>query len=375
MPLNLEEHAAKALLHGRGVAIPEGQLARSPEEAARAAGRIGPSVVKAQIPSGRRGKAGGIKFADTPEEAAEAARQLLGATVAGHRVGAVLLEQKVDLTRELYLAVINDPGTKGPLLLLSPTGGMEVEELVASPEASLVRHGVDIRSELDAAGLRDAITGLDGLPADALARLVAAVYDAYIVSDAELVEVNPLGLTAAGELIALDAKVAIDESAAFRQEELAGQASTGPMTDLERAAAAVGLRYVELDGPVGILANGAGLTMATMDMVTYYGGKPANFLEIGGDAYTKGRDALKLVLDNPRVRSLLVNFCGAFARTDVMTEGIVAAWEDLKPDLPASFSVRGTGEDEAMRLLRQRLNVQASETPDAAVIAAVEAAR
>ena len=287
----------------------------------------------------------------------------------------MLLEQKVDLTRELYLAVINDPGSKSPLLLLSPTGGMEVEELVASPEAWLIRRAVDIRSGLDAADVRAAIAELEGLPTDALARLVAAAYDVYVASDAELVEINPLGLTAAGELIALDAKVALDESAAFRQEELAGQASAGPMTELERAAAAVGLRYVELDGPVGILANGAGLTMATMDMVAYYGGKPANFLEIGGDAYTKGRDALKLVLDNPRVRSLLVNFCGAFARTDVMTEGIVGAWEDLKPDIPAAFSVRGTGEDAAVRLLRERLGVQASATPDAAVIAAVEAAR
>jgi succinyl-CoA synthetase beta subunit len=204
------------------------------------------------------------------------------------------------------------------------------------------------------------------------------LYAAYRESDADLAEVNPLVLTVDGEVVALDAKVSIDPSSLPRQEEIVSSASTSQdqeqLTPLERRGRELGLQFIELDGDVGVLANGAGLTMTTLDVVSHYGGRPANFLEIGGDAYTRATPALALVLDNPRVHSLLVNFCGAFARTDVMAEGVITALEELRPDVPVFFTIHGTGEEEAVRLVRDRLGVEPYDLMDDAVKAAVEAA-
>jgi succinyl-CoA synthetase beta subunit len=175
--------------------------------------------------------------------------------------------------------------------------------------------------------------------------------------------------------VALDCKLVLDDAAVSRQAELAKQGAPEQLTDLEQRGRAIGLRFIELDGAVGVLANGAGLTMTTMDAVRHYGGRPANFLEIGGEAYTQATPALELVLSNPRVRSLVVNFCGAFARTDVMAEGVVKAWETLKPKLPVFFSIHGTGEDEAVKLVRERLGFEPFDLMDDAIKAAVEAAR
>ena len=195
----------------------------------------------------------------------------------------------------------------------------------------------------------------------------------YVATDAELVEINPLAVTSAGEVIAVDAKLSVDDSAADRRPELAALASAPALTGLEAQAATKGLRYIELDGSVGVLANGAGLTMTTMDVIEHYGGSPANFLEIGGDSYTLAVPALELVLANPNVRSLIVNFCGAFARCDVMAGGVVEAWEQLQPTLPVFFSIHGTGMDEARDLVRDRLGVEPFDSMDDAIKAAVEA--
>ena len=197
----------------------------------------------------------------------------------------------------------------------------------------------------------------------------------YAATDAELVEINPLALTAEGALVALDCKLVVDDAAAARQPELTAAAVPERRTPLEERALAHGLRLIELDGDVGVLANGAGLTMTTMDAVRHYGGRPANFLEIGGEAYRLSRPALEVVLANPRVRSLVVNFCGAFARTEVMTAGIVEAWQALEPAIPVFFSIHGTGEDEAVALVRARLGREPFDLMDDAVRAAVEAAR
>ncbi len=197
----------------------------------------------------------------------------------------------------------------------------------------------------------------------------------YASSDAELIEINPLALTPGGRLIALDAKLVLDDAAAGRRPELAALATSELRTPLEALALEHGLRFIELAGSVGVLANGAGLTMATMDAISHYGGEPANFLEIGGEAYRLGRPALELVLANPRVRSLVVNFCGAFARTDVMTEGLIEAWQALSPEVPVFFSIHGTGADEAVALVRTQLGLEPFDSMDAAVRAAVEAAR
>ena len=214
---------------------------------------------------------------------------------------------------------------------------------------------------------------LDGAT-DAVAAALAALYDAYAANDAELMEVNPLCLLADGRLVALDCKFTLDDSAIKRREALAGGGTPDRLTELELRGQSLGLKYIELDGEVGVLANGAGLTMTTMDVVTHLGGHAANFLEIGGEAYTKATPALKLVLDNPRVKSLVVNFCGAFARTDVMTEGVLNAVDELKPTLPMFFCIHGTGAADARAMLRERLGVDAYPTMDEAIQAAIAAA-
>jgi succinyl-CoA synthetase beta subunit len=375
--MNFEEHAAKPLLAAAGIATPPGAVATSADEAAAIARRIGACVVKAQVPTGKRGKAGGIKLAATPDEAAAAAGDILGMEIGGRRVARVLVEAQVPIAAEYYAAVLNDPESKGPLLLFSAMGGIEVEELAATRPNALLRLPIDIRRGPTRGDVEPALIGLglDAAAAAAVTDVLEKLYTAYRDNDAELLEINPLALTEDGALVALDCKFVLDDSALPRQAELAANGTPEALTDLEAEARAIGLRFIELDGSVGVLANGAGLTMTTIDAVRHYGGEPANFLEIGGDAYVKATPALKLVLANPKVKSLLINFCGAVARTEVMTEGVLDAWDALKPDLPVFFSIHGTGEEEAIAMLRARLGLEPFEFMDDAVKAAVEAAR
>ena len=409
--MNFEEHAAKPLLQAAGIAIPRGRLARSAGEARVAAAELGGAVVvKAQAPTGKRGKAGGIRTADDAAAAGRAAEAILGMDVAGHRVESVLVEERAAVAAEYYAAVLNDAASKGPLVMFSPEGGMDVEEVAASMPDRLRRAPVDVARGLDLESARAMLEGLglgaggasdaepaaietapaeaamaeaavaEAAPAEAamakapVAGALVALYRAYRDNDAELLEVNPLARLDDGRLVALDCKFTLDDSAVKRREALADKGSPERLTELEARGQALGLKYIELDGDVGVLANGAGLTMTTMDVVTHHGGRPANFLEIGGEAYTKAKPALELVLDNPRVRSLVVNFCGAFARTDVMTGGVLDAWEALAPSVPIFFSVHGTGSAEARAMLRERLGVTPCETMDEAIAAAVAAA-
>jgi succinyl-CoA synthetase beta subunit len=357
--MDLEEAEGKRALAGAGIAVPAGEVCATPDAAAAAARRLGPCAVKAQVPAGKRGKAGGVRLADTPEDADRAAAAILGMEIAGHRVEKVLVERRVRIAAELYCAVLTDAATRGPLILFGP-GGMDVEEM----QDKLLRIPVDI-----AKGPR--LTGLDKDVADVLARL----YDLYLKADAELIEINPLARLKDGTYLALDCKLTVDDAALYRQPELAKRGAPERLTEFERRGRALGLKYIELPGNIGVLANGAGLTMTTMDVIEHYGGKPANFLEIGGDAYTRATPALELVLANPRVKSLIVNFCGAFARTDVMAKGVVRAWETLRPALPVFFSVHGTGEEEAIKLIRERLKLEPYDRMEDAVQAAVKAAR
>jgi succinyl-CoA synthetase beta subunit len=378
--VNLLEHLGKRLLRDGGIAIPQGTLATTPHDCAVAAAELGQSVVlKSQVPVGKRGKSGGIRFASTPDEARVQAGQLLGSIVEGFKVESLLVEQRIDVARELYAAVVNDPASKGPLLVFSTDGGVDIEDVSQSSPERVLRAPIDIRQGLSNAAAAAILAGTDltdqqrQVVADVLGRL----YDVYRAADAELVEVNPLVLTGAGAVVALDAKVSLDPGATPRHSDfLRDLVSRLPDTATEpvRQARALGLVLIEFDGCVGVLANGAGLTMTTLDAVNHYGGRPANFLEIGGDAYTKATPALRLVLDNPRVRSLVVNFCGAFARTDVMAEGVVNAIEELAPSIPIFFCIHGTGEEEAIRLVRERLQIEPYDLMDDAVKAAVAAA-
>jgi len=374
--VNFEEHAAKALLKARGMPVPSGRTVDSPDAAADAARALGgPCVVKAQAPTGRRGKAGGIRPVDTPGEACAAAAAILGMTIDGHRIDRLLVEQRIAIASELYAAVLTDSVSRGPVLLFSAMGGMDVEEIATADPGAVRRIEVDI-----AAGLtpRQAATALEGIDlagqTDAVSRFLAELYAAYRALDADLLEINPLALTDDGRLLCLDCKYVLDDSSAGRQAPVAEMGAPERMTALEAEAHEAGLNYIELDGSVGVLANGAGLTMATMDAIVHYGGRPANFLEIGGEAYTKAETALSILIRNSNIRSLLINFCGAFARTDVMAEGVVQAWRELDPDIPVFFSIHGTGEEEAVALVEHEIGYRPYELMDDAVRAAVGAA-
>lgn len=251
---------------------------------------------------------------------------------------------------------------------------MEIEEIAAKAPERLKRLAIDVTLGLSAAAGESVARDL-GPSAKAVGEALAGLYALYRSADTELAEINPLVLTRDGRAVALDCKLVVDDAALARQPDLAKLGTPERLTDLEQRGRALGLRYIELDGPVGLLANGAGLTMTTMDAIAYLGGRPANFLEIGGDAYTQAKPALELVLANPRVKSLVINFCGAFARTDVMADGVVQAWKSLKPAIPVFFSIHGTGEDEAVALVRRELGIEPFDLMEDAVRAAVEAAR
>ena len=374
--MNFEEHAGKSVLARAGVSVPQGRLCATAEEAEAAARAIGPVVVKAQVPTGKRGKSGGVKLAATPEEAAAAAQAILGMEIGGFPVARVLVEEQAAIAREFYAAVLNDPASRSPLVLFSTEGGMDIEEVAATRPESLRRMAVDIRKGFGPADARRLLLGLDlGEAAVPVAAMLVDLYRVYRQHDAELLEINPLALLADGRVVPLDCKLTVDDSALYRQADIAGLGASEPLSALEERGRALDLKYIELEGNVGVLANGAGLTMTTMDVVSHAGGRPANFLEIGGEAYTKGTEALDLVLSNPGVKSLVVNFCGAFARTDVMAGGVIQAWKTLNPTVPVFFSIHGTGEDEAVRMVREELGIEPYDRMEDAISAAVEAAR
>ncbi|MGI9522576.1 MAG: succinate--CoA ligase subunit beta [Hyphomicrobiaceae bacterium] len=373
--MNFEEHVGKSMISAHGIAVPIGQIAHSAEEAAAAARQIGACVVKAQVATGKRGKAGGIKLAATPEEAKAHAANILSMTIDDWPVHNVLVEEQSPIARELYAAIVIDPVNKSPMVLFSTLGGMDVEEAAVRDPNAMRRMALSMSAGLDE---HQATTFLNGLDLSGLDNVIGAtlvaLYCAFRALDAELLEVNPLVITQDRRVVALDCKLTVDDAAVYRQPDAAVLATPDRSTDLERKAADAGLKYIELGGSVGVLANGAGLTMTTMDVIAHYGGSPANFLEIGGEAYTKSHTALSILLENKRIKSLLVNFCGAFARTDVMAEGVVAAWEDLKPDIPIFFTIHGTGEEEAISLVQNRLGITPFNLMDDAVKAAVRAA-
>jgi succinyl-CoA synthetase beta subunit len=375
--MNFEEHAAKSLvLAPAAIPVLRAILCLSTKEAAMAAAQIGPCVVKAQVPVGKRGKAGGIKLANTPKEAEQVAGQILGMRIGDYTVERLLVEQQAKIVREFYAAVLCDTTLRKPLILFSTEGGMDIEEIAAEKPKAIRRLAVDIDKAPSAKDIASMLAGLGLGAAEAqVTDILQKLHAAYRARDAELLEVNPLALLADGRVVALDCKFVLDDAAIYRQADIAAGGGASAMTDLERRGAEAGLKLIQLDGNVGVLANGAGLTMTTMDVIRHYGGKPANFLEIGGEAYTKAEIALDLVLSNPGVKSLVINFCGAFARTDVMADGVVKAWAKLKPTVPVFFSIHGTGEDEAVALVRGALGIEPYDFMEDAVQAAVQAAQ
>lgn len=375
--MNLEEYAAKSvLLKPTSIPIPRSRVCVRAEEATDALAALGPAVIKAQVPSGKRGKSGGIRFVDSPEAAADAARAILGMEIGGHRVERLLIEERCEIARELYASVLIDVDGRRPVVLFSMEGGMDIEEIATRDPKAIRRHEVNLDEGFDESESMALLANCDlGQSKAAVADVLVRLYEIFQKSDAELIEINPLAVLKDGRVLALDCKFVLDDAAGSRQPEIAAVAAPPRRTELEARGEANGLKFIQLDGNVGVLANGAGLTMTTMDTINHFGGRPANFLEIGGEAYTKSEVALDLVLSNPGVKSLAVIFCGAFARTDVMADGVVRAWEALKPKIPVFFSINGTGAEEAVKLVRERLGIEPLEEMEDAVKAAVEAAQ
>jgi succinyl-CoA synthetase beta subunit len=355
--MDLFEYQAKELFARHGVAVPRGRVAWSPEEAETAAADLGGTVVvKAQVQTGGRGKAGGIQLAKDAAEARARAEQIIGMDIRGHTVRRVLVEEASEIAEEYYLALLHDRAGKGLLAMASAEGGVEIEEVAnATPEA-IVRVPVNPLIGLRPYHVAQVVYGA-GFAAEArkgAGQILTQLAEVLLANDCMLVEVNPLVLTADGQVKALDGKVTIDDSALFRHPDLEELRDTFAVDPQEQAAKEHGLNYIKLDGQVGIIGNGAGLVMSTLDVVAQAGGKAANFLDVGGGASAETMAAgLEVILSDPKVRSVFVNIFGGITRGDLVAQGILDALDRLGDRLQVPLVVRldGTNAEEGRRLL------------------------
>jgi succinyl-CoA synthetase beta subunit len=378
--MNLHEHQGKDLFRAAGIPVPPGEIARTAAEAVAAAEGMGyPVVVKAQVLIGGRGKAGGVKVVKTPEELSREAGRILGMDIRGHTVQKVLVTPSAEIEREFYAGVVLDRKAETPLLMVSPEGGIDIEEVARTAPEKILRLHLDARG-LPEYRARAAARFLDGRwPVQKqLARVLQGLAGVYREQDASLAEINPLVVTRAGEVWALDAKVVIDDNALDRHAELAELRDLGAEDPGEVEARERGLSYVRLDGTIGCVVNGAGLAMATMDLIQYHGGKPANFLDIGGSSNPdKVTAAMNILTRDSRVRAVLFNIFGGITRCDDVARGLLTALDRIGTKTPIVIRLTGTNEAEARELLGSRGMTALSDMDEAvrAVIArAAEAA-
>ncbi len=356
--MKLFEFEAKNILWQYGILIPRGSIAGSPAEAQAAAQEIGkPAVLKSQILVSGRGKSGGIVFVSDAKEAGEVATNLLGSTVKGCVVDCLLVEERLDIAAQFYASLAIDRGVGTYIVLASTSGGVDIEEVARASPEKIVRHQVDITvgfSKKDAVSMLKCFH-LDKADAGAFADILTTLYKVAMDYDTELVEINPLAKTASGRFAAADARIIVDDNAVFRHPELAARGSLG-MEDTPREASArkQNLAYVDLDGDIGIIGNGAGLVMATIDMVQLFGGRPGNFLDLGGGGQAeKTKLGIMLVMAKPEIKAVLVNILGGITRCDLVAEAVVQAHNESSIKKPLVIRVSGTNEDEAARILRQ----------------------
>lgn len=360
------EYQVKERFRAAGIPVPDGRLARTPDEAALAAGALGPIAVKAQVPVGGRGKAGGIKLARSPVDAKRVAQEILGMTIKGYRVQEVWCETAQEITRELYLGLTLDRDMRNAVLILSAQGGMEIEEVAQDNPQAVARLYPDPWRGPLPFEIRELVfrAGLGPLQAQ-LAPLVVKLYTLARNFDATTIEINPLALTRDGGLVAADGKLEVDENAAFRHKDLHG-ADDIAEDPLEAEARRRRLTYVRLDGSIGVIGNGAGLVMNTLDLVQREGGRAANFLDVGGGAKAEVvHSALELLVMDPHVKGILINIFGGITRGDEVAKGIIDASRDLDLKLPLVVRMTGTREEEGRQLLRE-----AGITPEASATAA-----
>ncbi len=352
--MDLLEYQGKQLFAEHGVPVPEGRLAVTPEEARRAAEELGfPVVVKAQVQIGGRGKAGGIKLAKDAGEAEEHARAILGMDIRGLTVHEVWVERGSDIAAEYYAAIVFDRGAKKVLVMLSAAGGMEIEEVAEDKIARL--HVDPLVGFLPFHGRRLAFeSGIDADVIRPVGAMLAKLYEAFVSCDAMLVEVNPLIVTSDRQVTALDSKFTVDDNALGRQPEIAKMRDPSAEDPQEQMAKERGVTYVKLDGEVGILGNGAGLVMSTLDVVAQAGGRPANFLDVGGGAKAEEIvEALEVLLSDPKVKAVLFNIFGGITRCDEVARGILQALEQIEVNVPIVVRLDGTNDEEGRRILAE----------------------
>jgi succinyl-CoA synthetase beta subunit len=354
--VKLLEYQAKEVLKSLGIAIPPGRVARTPEEAAAVCAELGPVAVKAQVPVGGRGKAGGIKLASSPDEARVAAQQIIGMDIKGFKVPLVYCETALDIEREIYLGFTVDRDARANILMLSAKGGMDIEQVAEESPGSIARlYPNPWRGPLDFELNQLVFEAGLGELARPLVALIKRLYRAIPELDAVTAEINPLVITKKGEVVAGDAKLETDENSAWRHKELEeryGSVLEGDPYEVE--AKKRGLTYVSLDGDIGIIGNGAGLCMSTLDLVQRAGGRAANFCDIGGGAKAEVvENALAVILMNPRVKGVLINVFGGITRGDEVAKGIVVARDSLQMKLPLVVRLSGTREEEGRAILRQ----------------------
>lgn len=343
--------------------VPRGKPARTPEEAEAVAKELGGKlwVVKAQVHAGGRGKAGGVKLCKTPEEAAEAARQMIGTTLVTHQTGPeglpvekVIVEAGSDIARELYLSVVVDRASERVVFMASSEGGMDIEEVAAQTPEKIFKVAVNPAAGLQGYQVRKLGFGL-GITKEQMrdfTKVVQGLYDLFVSKDASLVEINPLIITTDNRVVVLDAKINLDDNAMFRHPDLAELRDPSQEDEKENIAHVHGFNYVSLDGDIACMVNGAGLAMATMDLIKLHGGEPANFLDVGGGA-TKERvtEAFKLILSNPNVKAILVNIFGGIVRCDLIAEGIIAAVKEVGVKVPVVARLEGTNVEKGRDML------------------------
>ena len=354
--MKIHEYQAKDILAHYGVPIQPGRVAYTPDEAEAIARELGgPVVIKAQVYVGGRGKAGGIQFGDTPEQARAAASKVLGMDIKGLTVEKVLVVSKINIQEEYYLGIILDRKSQAPIVMVSKEGGIDIEEVAAKTPEKIIKQPIDMRWGLRPFEARD-ILARAGLPHQVIGKggaILTALARAFIESDASLAEINPLVLTSKGQVQAADAKILIDDNGLFRQKEYASWAESEESNPLEYEARQEGLTYVKLDGNVGIIGNGAGLVMTTLDMVARVGGKPANFLDIGGGAKAEVMyKALSFVARDPQVKGILVNIFGGITRGEEVAKGVIMAQAELPEGMPIVVRLSGTGAEEGKALLK-----------------------
>ena len=363
--MKIHEYQAKSIFARHGVPLPKGEVAFTPTEAAEIARRLGGGtvVVKAQIHAGGRGKGGGVKLAKNADEAERIARDLIGMTLKTHQTGPegrvvsrVLVEEGLAIARELYLGLVLDRAAGRPVVMASAAGGVDIEEVAAkTPEAIFKEYIQPGTGLIPFQGRKLAFAlGLDGAQAGKFTKVVMSLYQAFVATDASLVEINPLIVTQGGDLLALDAKMTFDDNALYRHPEIREYRDLGEEDPLEIEASKFSLNYIRLDGSIGCMVNGAGLAMATMDIIKLAGGQPANFLDVGGGANAEQiRNAFKILMADKNVRAVLINIFGGILRCDVLASGVIAAVKELDVKVPIVVRMEGTNVDEGKRMLKE----------------------